>query len=119
MDGTTRARTPAANKRTRVLPRWPARAMSVTKRQAATKTIASATLFRHPYYVAVNWRRNLAALWLAEFTAILGFSFAFPFLPLFLHRELHIPRGPELSFLTGVGASANRFSLALASPLWG
>ena len=69
--------------------------------------------------MAVNWRRNLAALWLAEFTAILGFSFAFPFLPLFLHRELHIPNGPELSFWTGVAASATGFSLALTSPIWG
>ena len=68
---------------------------------------------------AVNWRRNLAALWLAEFTAIMGFSFAFPFLPLFLHRELHIPNGPELSFWTGVSASATGFALALTSPIWG
>jgi len=69
--------------------------------------------------VAVNWRRNLAALWLAEFTAILGFSFAFPFLPLFLHRELHIPSGPQLSFWTGIAASATGFALALTSPIWG
>jgi DHA1 family multidrug resistance protein-like MFS transporter len=69
--------------------------------------------------VAVNWRRNLAALWLAEFTAILGFSFAFPFLPLFLHQELHIPNGPELSFWTGISASATGFALALTSPIWG
>ena len=69
--------------------------------------------------MAVNWRRNLAALWLAEFTAILGFSFVFPFLPLFLHRELHIPNGPELSFWAGVAASATGFALALTSPIWG
>ena len=69
--------------------------------------------------MAVNWRRNLAALWLAEFTAILGFSFAFPFLPLFLHRELHIPNGPQLSFWTGIAASATGFALALTSPIWG
>lgn len=67
----------------------------------------------------VDWRRNLAALWLAEFTAILGFAFAFPFLPLFLHRELHIPSGPELSFWTGVSAASTGFALALTSPIWG
>jgi MFS family permease len=67
----------------------------------------------------VDWRRNLAALWLAELTAILGFSFAFPFLPLFLHRELHIPNGPELSFWSGISAGATGFALALTSPLWG
>ncbi|HXN00790.1 MAG TPA: MFS transporter [Candidatus Dormibacteraeota bacterium] len=67
----------------------------------------------------MDWRRNLAALWLAEFTAILGFSFAFPFLPLFLHRELHIPNGPELAFWSGISASATGFALALTSPIWG
>ncbi len=68
---------------------------------------------------AVDWRRNLAALWLAELTAILGFSFAFPFLPLFLHRELHIASGPQLSFWTGIAAGATGFALALTSPVWG
>lgn len=68
---------------------------------------------------AVDWRRNLAALWLAEFTAILGFAFAFPFLPLFLHRELHIATGPQLSFWTGVSAASTGFALALTSPIWG
>jgi MFS transporter, DHA1 family, multidrug resistance protein len=72
-----------------------------------------------PQPTAVNWRRNLAALWLAEVTAILGFSFAFPFLPLFLHRELHIPNGPELAFWSGISAGATGFALALTSPIWG
>src|SRR5260370_40482085 len=114
-------RTPAASKRTRVLPWWPAEAISVAKRSPNRKPSPGWRRLRHPYYVltAVNWRRNLAALWLAEFTAILGFSFAFPFLPLFLHRELHIPNGPELSFWTGVSASATGFALALTSPIWG
>jgi len=67
----------------------------------------------------VIWRRNLAALWLAEFTAILGFSFAFPFLPLFLHRELHIPNGSQLAFWTGISAGATGFSLAITAPIWG
>ena len=67
----------------------------------------------------MDWRRNLAALWLAEFTAILGFSFAFPFLPLFLHRELHIPNGSELAFWTGVSAGITGFALALTGPIWG
>ena len=36
----------------------------------------------------VDWRRNLAALWFAEFTAIFGFSFAFPFLSIFISQDL-------------------------------
>jgi DHA1 family multidrug resistance protein-like MFS transporter len=67
----------------------------------------------------VDWRRNLAALWVAEFTAILGFSFAFPFLPLFLHRELHIASGRELAFWSGISAGTTGFALALTSPIWG
>jgi DHA1 family multidrug resistance protein-like MFS transporter len=86
---------------------------------AGVKTGPSAVTLPHPYYVPVDWRRNLAALWLAEFTAILGFSFAFPFLPLFLHRELHIPNGPELAFWSGITAGATGFALALTSPIWG
>ena len=72
-----------------------------------------------PQSTAVNWRRNLAALWLAEFTAILGFSFAFPFLPLFLHRDLHIPNGSELAFWTGITGGVTGFALALTGPIWG
>jgi len=68
---------------------------------------------------AVDWRRNLAALWLAEFTAILGFSFAFPFLPLFLHRELGIVSERSLAFWSGIVAGASGISMAIASPIWG
>jgi MFS transporter, DHA1 family, multidrug resistance protein len=66
-----------------------------------------------------DWRRNLAALWLAEFTAILGFSFAFPFLPLFLHRELGIVSQHSLAFWSGIVAGASGISMAVASPIWG
>src|SRR5437870_5708540 len=69
--------------------------------------------------VPLDWRRNLAALWLAELTAILGFSFAFPFLPLFLHQELHIAAGPELAFWTGITGGATGFALAFTAPIWG
>jgi len=72
-----------------------------------------------PLRQPVDWRRNLAALWLAEFTAIFGFSFAFPFLPLFLHRDLGIPNGPKLALWTGVAASVTGFALAITSPIWG
>ncbi|TMD80281.1 MAG: multidrug efflux MFS transporter, partial [Chloroflexi bacterium] len=69
--------------------------------------------------VPLDWRRNLAALWLAELTAILGFSFAFPFLPLFLHQDLHIPAGPQLAFWTGITGGATGLALACTAPIWG
>src|SRR5205085_488895 len=66
-----------------------------------------------------SWRRSLAGRWLAEVTAVLGFAFAFPFLPLFLHRELGIPNGPQLAFWSGISGGATGFALALTSPIWG
>lgn len=66
----------------------------------------------------IDWRRNLVALWFAEFTAIFGFSFAFPFIPLFL-RDLGVHRPDELATWTGLVGGASGFAQAVASPLWG
>ena len=67
----------------------------------------------------MNWRRNLAALWFAEFTAIFGFSFAFPFLSIFLSKDLGVHAGRDLDLWTAASASASGFALAVASPVWG
>jgi len=67
----------------------------------------------------VNWRRNLTALWFAEFTAIFGFSFAFPFLSIFLSKDLGVHAGRDLDLWTAASASASGFALAVASPIWG
>ena len=67
----------------------------------------------------MNWRRNLAALWFAEFTAIFGFSFAFPFLSIFLSKDLGVHPGRDLDLWTAASASASGFALAVASPIWG
>src|SRR5215467_15769183 len=66
----------------------------------------------------VDWRRNLAALWFAQFTAIFGFSFAFPFLPVYL-RQLGVHDPGQLALWTGVTAGASGASLAIMSPIWG
>ena len=68
---------------------------------------------------AVDWKRNLAALWFAEFTAIFGFSFAFPFLSIFLSQDLGVHPGRDLDLWAAVAASASGFSMAIASPIWG
>ena len=67
----------------------------------------------------IDWRRNLAALWFAEFTAIFGFSFAFPFLSIFISKDLGVPQGGELDLWTAAVASVSGFSMAVASPIWG
>jgi MFS transporter, DHA1 family, multidrug resistance protein len=64
------------------------------------------------------WQRNLAALWFAQFTAIFGFSFAFPFLPVYLH-SLGVTQQGALAFWTGVAGGASGLALAVMSPIWG
>lgn len=67
----------------------------------------------------VNWRRNLAALWFAEFTALFGFSFAFPFLPIFLSQDLGVHKASDLYLWTAAVASASGLAMGIASPIWG
>jgi DHA1 family multidrug resistance protein-like MFS transporter len=67
----------------------------------------------------VDWKRNLTALWLAEFVAIFGFSFAFPFLPLYLHQDLAVRTTHDLALWTGVIGGASGLSMTIASPVWG
>jgi DHA1 family multidrug resistance protein-like MFS transporter len=65
------------------------------------------------------WRRNLAALWFAQFTAIMGFSFAFPFLPVYLQVDLGVRSGSELAIWTGVASGVSGLAMAIMSPIWG
>ena len=67
----------------------------------------------------VDWRRNLAALWFAEFTAIFGFSFAFPFLPIFISQDLGVHVGRDLDLWAAAAGSASGLAMAIASPIWG
>src|SRR5450759_4031378 len=67
----------------------------------------------------VDWRRNLAALWFAEFTAIFVFSFAFPFLSIFISQDLGVHPGRDLDLWTAAAGSVSGLSMAIASPIWG
>ncbi len=67
----------------------------------------------------MNWRRNLAALWFAEFVAFVGFSSALPFLSIFLHVDLGVSQGRDLDLWTAATASASGLAMAIASPIWG
>jgi MFS family permease len=58
-------------------------------------------------------------LWFAEFMAIFGFSFAFPFLSIFISHDLGLPQGRDLDLWTAATASASGLAMAIASPIWG
>lgn len=51
--------------------------------------------------------------------AIFGFSFAFPFLPVFLSKDLGVASGHDLDLWVAASASASGLSMAIASPVWG
>ena len=51
--------------------------------------------------------------------AIFGFSFAFPFLSIFIHQNLGVPKGSQLDLWTAATASVSGLSMAIASPIWG
>ena len=69
--------------------------------------------------VVVNWRRNLLILFFAQFTAIFGFAFAFPFIPLYLSHDLGVHNSRDLALWTGVSGSMTGLTSALVSPAWG
>jgi DHA1 family multidrug resistance protein-like MFS transporter len=51
--------------------------------------------------------------------AIFGFSFAFPFLSIFISKDLGVPQGRDLDLWTAAIASVSGLSMAIASPIWG
>jgi MFS family permease len=51
--------------------------------------------------------------------AIFGFSFAFPFLSIFISKNLGVHPGHDLDLWTAASASASGLSMAIASPIWG
>lgn len=65
-----------------------------------------------------QWRKNLYALWLMRFLALMGTSLVFPFLPLYL-RDLGVEGEKELARWSGAVFSVTSLAAALVSPFWG
>ena len=51
--------------------------------------------------------------------AIFGFSFAFPFLSIFINKDLGVHAGQDLYLWTAASASSSGLAMAVASPIWG
>ncbi len=65
-----------------------------------------------------GWRRNLTFVWIGVFVSLLGASFVFPFMPLYI-EELGVTKESSIAYLTGITASAAGLSLTLTAPIWG
>jgi DHA1 family multidrug resistance protein-like MFS transporter len=64
------------------------------------------------------WKRNLAVLWVAQVVTTLGFSFTFPFFPIYF-RELGVEDVERAAFWAGVSGWMLGLGMGLCSPLWG
>lgn len=64
------------------------------------------------------WKQNLVFIWLSQFFAIMGFSFALPFAPYFI-QDLGITDPRALNFWVALFSTAAPLTLAIFSPIWG
>lgn len=64
------------------------------------------------------WQITLYAVFATQLLTMVGFSFVFPFLPLFV-RELGIENPGEAAFWAGALGAAQGVSMFLVAPVWG
>lgn len=65
-----------------------------------------------------GWQRNLYVLWFSNFVLVAGFSLVMPFLPLYI-EQMNVNDPAAVTFWTGLVFSANFFTAAIFSPVWG
>lgn len=65
-----------------------------------------------------NWKRTLYIVFFAQIVAAAGFLVTVPFLPLYV-EELGTNTHLSTEFLAGLVYSAQAFTMAVASPIWG
>jgi DHA1 family multidrug resistance protein-like MFS transporter len=66
----------------------------------------------------VNWKTNLAVIWVSQLLSIAGFLFALPFGPYYI-QELGVHDPSRIKFWVALFGAAPPLSLAIFSPLWG
>ncbi len=66
----------------------------------------------------VNWKTNLAVIWVSQLLSIAGFFFALPFGPYYI-QELGVHDPARIKFWVALFGAAPPLSLAIFSPLWG
>ena len=60
----------------------------------------------------IDWRQNLAFVWLSQFLSIMGFSFALPFAPYYI-QDLGVTDPDALKLWVSAFAAATPLSLAI------
>lgn len=67
---------------------------------------------------APAWRRQLAALWIAQLISAVAFSFALPFIPLYI-QTLGISDAGTAGLWAGASSAAFSVIMAAMGPVWG
>lgn len=66
----------------------------------------------------VNWKVNLAVLWVGVFFACASYTMVVPFLPVYLLHDLQVSQD-EVNFWSGVVYAVTFLGAALMAPYWG
>lgn len=65
-----------------------------------------------------RWLRTVQIISLTQVAILVGFNFAFPFLPLLI-QELGVTDRAELALWSGIAIGTGGITMAIVSPLWG
>ncbi len=66
----------------------------------------------------MNWKKNLAFVWMAQFLATVGFSFTSPFIPLYM-QQLGVRNPESLSIWVAIYTATGYLALCIFAPVWG
>lgn len=66
-----------------------------------------------------GWRKNLAAIWVAQMLAIIGFNSRAPFFVFFLRDDLGVHSTHDLTLWAGVLNAAGALTMTIFAPIWG
>ncbi len=67
---------------------------------------------------AINWKKNLAVLWIGVFLACASYTSCIPFLPVYLMKELHVA-SDEVNFWSGIVYAVAFLGASVMAPYWG
>jgi len=68
--------------------------------------------------VSNNWQKNLYAIFVAELLVMAGFSFVFPFMPLYIEKLGNYSYS-QAAFWAGIAEGICGIAMFLSAPLWG
>jgi DHA1 family multidrug resistance protein-like MFS transporter len=66
----------------------------------------------------IDWKTNLAVIWVSQLLSVAGFFFALPFGPYYI-QELGVHDPAEIKFWVALFGAGPPLSLAIFSPIWG